>query len=258
MEEVKYKAEDWPQYAHDFARADAEEINCETCSGKLEECRNSQRGFRTVIIEGYPRKYPAVGIRPCKSMHIEMERRRIGARMEAAGVGERFWNRRFESFDQGADQAAYDAAWKYALEQSMKKWIVFLGSPGTGKTHLATAIIIWRIEHEWRPLAIRAKDAIYQLHASYQDNTTDKFLRELKGAQLLMLDDIGEENDQKDKEFITAVIKARYESDRPTILTTNLDGETLGKRYGDAVFSRLEEVAAVVNMTGEDYRRRLA
>jgi DNA replication protein DnaC len=257
MEEVKFRMADWPQFARDFARADAEAVNCETCSGMLGECRNSSRGFRTVIVDGWPRGWPAVAMRPCPSTLRDAARRRLGERFEAAGIGERFWGSTFENYDRGFNPEAYEKARKFAAELGKsRRWLVLMGGVGTGKTVTATAVVIDFIERGGDALALRAKDAAYQLHESYQQESTEKFRKRLIRAKLLLLDDLGE--NEKDGEFMRSILKSRYEADGQTMLTTNLDAEGLGARYGMAVFSRLEEVADVVRMRGGDYRIRMA
>jgi DNA replication protein DnaC len=182
----------------------------------------------------------------------------MGERFEAAGIGERFWNSTFENYNQEFNPEAYAKAKAYAGELGRsRRWLVLFGDVGTGKTFTATAVVIDFIERGGEALVARAKDAAYQLHESYQQENTEAFRKRLVRTPLLLLDDLGEEN-EKDKEFIASIIKSRYESDRQTIITTNLDAEGLAKKYGPAVFSRLEELAVVIHMAGEDYRRRLA
>jgi DNA replication protein DnaC len=258
----KWDREKYPTFARDFDRADAELENCGRCEGRTDICPNATKGYRTVIVEGYDH-WPNAAIRPCQEMLKVLAARKMEARLSAAGLGQKFWNRTFDRFNVSADnQAAYAAAKKYAATyRETHRWLLFYGDAGRGKTHLATAVVIDAIERGESPLVVRSKDAIYQLHESYQTNTTEQYRDELNTAPLLLLDDIGEEND-KDKEFIAAVIKSRYEAERPTIITTNLkpkrenesDPPGLIEKYGPAIFSRFEEVCDVVRMQGPDYR----
>ena len=61
------------------------------------------------------------------------------------------------------------------------------------------------------------------------------------------------------KQKIDAIVNARYERMKPTIITTENDIDTLEKNYnnkGRAVISRLTQDFFLIKLNGEDYRKK--
>ncbi|HHZ4630849.1 TPA: ATP-binding protein [Salmonella enterica] len=68
---------------------------------------------------------------------------------------------------------------------------VFSGNPGTGKNHLAAAIGNRLMNAGRSVIVITVADVMSALHASYDDGKSgEKFLRELCGVDLLILDEV--------------------------------------------------------------------
>ena len=71
--------------------------------------------------------------------------RRAAARLEAAGIPERYANCSFDTFtvyDNGYLEAAIWRARQFAVDfPAVKKGLLFIGRPGVGKTHLAVATL---------------------------------------------------------------------------------------------------------------------
>jgi DNA replication protein DnaC len=78
-------------------------------------------------------------------------------------------------------------------------------------------------------------------------------------ADLLILDDLGAEKPTEwALEKIYQLVNLRYESLRPMIATTNLDLNSLERLLGERTFGRLIEMCLPVEVSGEDYRRKIA
>jgi len=78
-------------------------------------------------------------------------------------------------------------------------------------------------------------------------------------ADLLILDDLGAEKPTEwALEKIYQLVNLRYESLRPMIATTNLDLNSLERLLGERTFGRLIEMCLPVEVSGEDYRKRIA
>ena len=74
-------------------------------------------------------------------------------------------------------------------------------------------------------------------------------------AGVLLLDDMGQERCTTfQAERLYVLINARYNAQRPTILTTNFDPQRLADHLGELNASRLRERLTIVHADGHDYR----
>lgn len=136
-------------------------------------------------------------------------------------------------------------------------WIA--GPPGTGKTHIASALGIRAVEEGhtalYRPLSVIARD----LHASIADHTEERRLRFYERIDVLVVEDLGFASiPVETMPLIFEVFNRRHEK-RPTIVTSNLDGEAAEKSFGGqamavAILDRLLHHAHLVTVVGPSYR----
>lgn len=137
-----------------------------------------------------------------------------------------------------------------------KRWIVFSGAVGCGKTHLAAAIANQRLE-QYGEMAIflTAPDLLDALRGAIDpggENTFDDYFYRIRAAPLLVLDDLGVENPTNwAKEKLFQLLNHRHTEAKPTVITTNTDIDELDPRIG----SRMAQ-GAVVNINAPDYRRK--
>jgi DNA replication protein DnaC len=161
-----------------------------------------------------------------------------------------------------------------------KKGLLFIGSSGLGKTHLAVAIIRELIVQKAVPcLFYDYSDLFTEIGNTYSAGVAQtelEILRPLYDTEVLVIDDLGARR-PGDWVFdtISLLINKRYNQDRTTIFTSNYpDGppasveinqlqrttrpETLGDRITERMRSRLGEMCKKVEMSGIDYRQRAA
>ena len=142
-----------------------------------------------------------------------------------------------------------------------KRNIIFIGNPGTGKSHLATAIGVKALAKNYKILFTSVNDLLYNLHISKADNSYYKKLNEYLNPDLLILDELGFKsipNYSADDFF--EVISKRYEKGS-TIITTNKQFENwqdifADKTLADAILDRLVHDATIFNIKGESYRSK--
>ena len=71
-----------------------------------------------------------------------------------------------------------------------KRNIIFIGNPGTGKTHLSIALGLKALLNEYKVLFTTVSDMLYKLHISKADNSYYKKLDEYLLPNLLIMDEL--------------------------------------------------------------------
>ena len=139
--------------------------------------------------------------------------------------------------------------------------IVFLGTPGVGKTHLATSIGIAAAKKRYTTYFIKCTEILAQLKRAKLENRLDARLRHFNKYKLLIIDEVGYlPIDSDDAKLFFQLIDKRYEK-RSTIITTNISFETWDEVFLDpvianAILDRILHHAQVVNIIGPSYRTR--
>ena len=138
--------------------------------------------------------------------------------------------------------------------------LTLTGPTGTGKTHLAAAVMRHVTEAGHAGMYRLADAAVRYLKAAYNPGnsyTEDQALAHLRMPALLVLDEIGNQHDTADeKRVLFAILNARYSHMRPTLLVSNLTGPQLRDWAGQAFHDRLLEGGHIVPCQWPSYRGR--
>lgn len=140
-----------------------------------------------------------------------------------------------------------------------KENLIFLGSVGTGKTHLATAIALNACQEGRRIRFFTAASLANLLLERNNKGTLNSFLETLKRVDLIVIDEIGFVPLHKDAaELLFQVISDCYER-RSLIITSNLEFSQWNTVFGDnrltaALIDRLIHHSHIVIFSGESYR----
>lgn len=199
--------------------------------------------------------------------------------LERAGVPPRYLDCRFETFrPRAGTQKAVVAARDIVTRQ--RSGLVLCGNPGTGKTHLAVAMLAellskwletyptaaveelqedgYTVVRRRPPLEVRLVSVpsfLDALRARIRFADSADPLPDLIRADLVVLDDLGREKvTDWASERLYVLVNERYNALRRTVVTSNYVPEILSERGYDAVVSRLSEGHPAIVIGSSDYR----
>jgi len=142
-----------------------------------------------------------------------------------------------------------------------KRNLIFVGNPGTGKSHLSIALGIKALAKNYKVFFTSVSEMLYQLHLSKADNSYYKKLQEYLLPDLLILDELGfKKLPSYSADDFFEVISKRYEKGS-CIITTNKSFEQWGDIFADQVLSsaildRLIHYATIFKINGPSYRTK--
>ena len=138
---------------------------------------------------------------------------------------------------------------------------LFLGQPGTGKSHLAQAIGRAAILQGYRVVYREAHTLIEEIADATLDGTRKDYLAELAAVPLLIIDDLGMRKlPHTAAEDLLELVMRRYER-ASTLLTSNRPVDDWGKLLGDtaavtALLDRLLHHAHVLKCGPRSWRTK--
>ena len=139
--------------------------------------------------------------------------------------------------------------------------VLFIGSSGVGKTHLATGLGIDATNSHISTYFISFHNLIVRLKKAASEGREEYAIKNLNKYKLLIIDEIGYfPVDQVVAELLFQLVAARYEK-RSIIITTNQPLSRWGKILSDPVIAnatvdRLVHHSTIVRISGKSYRIR--
>ena len=195
---------------------------------------------------------------------MELEAKKVRSAKSRIGIANFPYERTIQDFDFDYQPSInkreiLDLATLRFIEQ--KQNILFIGSPGVGKTHLATAIGMEAAQKRYITYFISCHDLIAQLCLAYRENRLESRLRHYSKYKLLIIDEIGYlPIDKLGANLFFQLIARRYEKNS-TIITTNQPFSKWAEVFDDsviaaAILDRLLHHSTIINITGKSYRTK--
>jgi len=205
-------------------------IGCPTCSDERERAKQAEA--------------------EAERKRREAERRAADAK--AAGVPKRFRGCSFENyFAVTAEQTeeltvAMEFATEISTGRSNGKGLVLAGKPGTGKTHIATAIVQHLLDRGFKARYVSSAGLIDMIRATWGKGaakTTEQVVDELgERLDLLVVDELGASGgSDNEKDILFRILDKRYAEVMPTVLLTNLGSKEFASFVGDRILDRMRE-----------------
>ena len=140
-----------------------------------------------------------------------------------------------------------------------KENIIFVGSPGVGKTHLAISIGIEAAKNRDSTYFINCNELISNLKKAHSENRFMNRLNHYAKYKVLIIDEMGFlPIDSDGANMLFQLINKRYEK-HSTIITTNKPFGKWHEIFGDvtlanAILDRLLHHSHIININGNSYR----
>lgn len=150
---------------------------------------------------------------------------------------------------------------------AVDRGLLYIGSVGVGKTHLAVSVLKLLSERGFSCLFYEFGSLLKEIQDSYNSTTKTSELSVLApvlNTEVLVLDELGASKPTDwVRDTMAHIINTRYNDKKATIFTTNYpderkkdSDEVLEDRIGVRLRSRLFEMCTTVAISGDDYRRK--
>ena len=183
-----------------------------------------------------PLGHPAFGqLFPCRCREQAADHGRLQRLQQYSGLPNEMLERMtFESFvvqrrdvdteGQTFLQGAHRSASTFATQP--KGWLLITGTHGSGKTHLAVAIVQQCINRGYPSLFAFVPDLLDHLRAAFNPNSPvryDQLFEQVKSVPLFILDGLGTESSTPwAREKLYQIVVHRHNARLPTVITTSL------------------------------------
>jgi len=142
-----------------------------------------------------------------------------------------------------------------------KRNVIFIGAPGTGKTHLSIAIGIKALLKGYKVLFTTASEMLQSLHFSKADNTYYKRLNYYLSIDLLIIDELSFKKlpSHSVGDFFEVISKIYEHSS--LIITSNKNFQTWDDMFCDsaltsAIVDRIVHHSTIIIINGPSYRAK--
>ena len=204
---------------------------------------------------------------PCRCRLQATEAERAQRLQQFSGLSKKMLTRMtFDSFDtmrfdtdrtgRGYLENAYNAATNFARQPD--GWLLITGAHGSGKTHLAVAVVERCISRGVRSHFAFVPDLLDHLRGAFSPNSPiqyDQLFEQVKSVPLLILDDLGAESSTPwAREKLYQIVVHRHNTRLPTVITTYITMDEMEEAH-PRLYSRLmDSFITWVPISAPDYR----
>jgi DNA replication protein DnaC len=189
----------------------------------------------------------------CECQRETDNAQRLAVVMDASNLTSAMCERMtFDTFCPERHLEAFHASREFAVHPA--GWLVFIGFPGNGKSHLLVAMTQALVANGRSPLYVVTPDLLRYLRRGYSDGSADTRLDVLRDVDVLLLDDLGtEQTTEWAATQLYDTLDYRYRAELPTVIASNVAmGEWPFRLQSRARDKRLSRV---VGFGGSDYRQ---
>lgn len=236
--------------------------NCPDCNEKASIANNAAR----VVA----RDQSVIGLRNHLAETMETV-------LTKCGVSKRYLHAKIQDFPESSRKLA-----------TIEDGLFLTGDRGTGKTHLAVALMrdcILTMQPEienddentpadrikarlpWKPRFVSIPELLLQIRATFgktpnaswqmeaPEETEEQIIGKYSTVPFLVMDDMGvEKTSDWSMQTLYTIIDRRYREMRKTIITSNLTLDEIARKLDDRISSRIAGMCRVVPLKGKDRR----
>ena len=142
--------------------------------------------------------------------------------------------------------------------------LLFIGEPGTGKSHLARSLGFIACQKRYKVLYTTCSDMLNDLNQGVYEKTLLRRLQKYVNPELLIIDEMGHDRLElevtKEAHLLFKVIDQRYIQNKSLIFTTNVHEPDWADFLGDpistkAILDRIFHHSIKVQIKGPSYRK---
>lgn len=184
---------------------------------------------------------------------VLMKRSRIPSRYQGCSFSE------YRSNNPGqikAKEICEQYASNFADNAKHGRCLAMIGRPGTGKTHLAAAIIRELVKSSVRSLYVSTYEIFSMVRANQLSIGEDASIEAFTDCDLLVIDELGVKSmTEWELSILFRVINDRYNKYKPVIVISNLPPAGFKTYVGERIFDRIRDSNGVsITFDWDSYR----
>jgi DNA replication protein DnaC len=148
-----------------------------------------------------------------------------------------------------------------------RRSLLIAGMSGTGKSHIAISLGVLACAENYRVLYTNSSRMLATLHTAYATGQLFDAIKEYLRVDLLIIDEVGLDKAERqaakvdDASLFYKVVAGRYDKQRSTIITSNIDWDDWGEHLGDAIttvaiLDRLVHHSYTMTINGPSWRAK--
>lgn len=199
------------------------------------------------------------------------QQRDLFARIRKAGIPAHFQGMTIDSLraiagNEPEKAAAIEAVAAIASGGTVdgRHGLYVFGDYGTGKTGCLTPIVAAAVAERKSALWLEFYDLIDSVQAQYGQGGADDIMESVRGCDVLLLDDVGD-NTRQDrytgiqetedrKRILYQIVNYRHNHSLPMLISSNCTPSIFAQQFGARTFDRIAESCAIIRMGGRNLR----